>query len=137
MGAHGFVVPSGTGRALPAAGGELLAGAAQTQGAFSLITSHAPLGDRVPRHVHTDADESFYVLTGRYQVECGDDMFTAGAGDFVHLPCGLAHSYVVTEGPASMVILGVPGGLEHFFDDLAAGTDVGELSRRHQVTFLE
>ncbi len=54
----GFVLHAGTGLELPGAGGSVLAGAAQTDGAFSLLLSHAPAGDGGPLHVHDKESES-------------------------------------------------------------------------------
>jgi len=36
----------------------------------------------------------------------------------------------------SKLILAVPGGLEGFFDDLAAGADIDDLTHRHGMRFL-
>ncbi len=86
MTSSGFVVPAGGGRPVPGAGGSLLASAADTGGAFSLLLSHAPTGDRVPRHVHDTVDEAFYILDGQYRIRCGEQAWSAEAGDFVSLP---------------------------------------------------
>lgn len=59
----GFVVSAGGGRPVTGAGGSLLASAADTGDAFSLLLSHAPTGDHVPRHVHDAVDEAFYILS--------------------------------------------------------------------------
>lgn len=137
MNRPGFVVPAGSGRPLPAAGGRLLASATDTGGAFSLLVSHAPTGDHVPRHVHHETDEAFVVLSGRYRITCGEQTWDAGPHDFVHLPRAVPHAYRVVDGPAAMLVLAVPGGLEAFFDDLAAGASPDELTHRHGVTFLD
>jgi len=36
----------------------------------------------------------------------------------------------------SKLILAVPGGIEAFFDDLAAGVQLDDLTHRHGVRFL-
>lgn len=132
----GFAIGPGGGAPLPAAGGALLAGAAETDGRFSLIRSHAPAGDRVPRHVHRWTDECFYVLDGDYHIECGDEAFDAGPGTFVYLPRGIAHGYTVGDLPASTLVLAAPGGLEDFFADLEAGTGAEEILHRHGIAML-
>ena len=65
----GFIVSAGGGEPVPGAGGSLLASAADTGGAFSLLLSRAPTGDYVPRHVHDTVDEAFYVLDGQYRIQ--------------------------------------------------------------------
>lgn len=133
----GFVRHAGDGPLLPGAGGSVLAGAAETDGAFSLLLSHAPAGDGAPLHTHARESESFFVLAGTYQVECGDETFQAGAHDFVYLPAGVPHAWwVVSETPGTKLILAVPGGIESFFEDLVAGVSTDELTHRHGVDFL-
>lgn len=133
----GFVVSAETGRALPAAGGHLLASGADTGGAFSLLVSQVPSGDQVPLHVHEEVDEAFFILSGRYRVTCGEQTWHAKSHDFVYLPRKVPHAYEVTEGPAAKLILSTPGGIEAFFDDLEAGASPDELTHRHGVTFLQ
>lgn len=77
------------------------------------------------------------LLTGTYQVECGDETFQAGAHDFVYLPVGVPHAWwVVSETPGTKLILAVPGGIESFFEGLVAGVSIDELTHRHGVDFL-
>jgi len=134
---RGLHVPESMARPLPAAGGVVLAGSSDTGGRFTLIRTTVPAGDVTPLHRHTVMDESFYVLRGSYTVTCGDDIFEASAGDFVHLPRGLPHKYVAGPDGGEKLILGAPGGLEIFFDDWEAGMDFDALSRKHQIEFLE
>jgi quercetin dioxygenase-like cupin family protein len=133
----GFVVHAGGGKPVPGAGGFLLASSVDTGGAFSLLLSRSPAGDHVPRHVHHAVDEAFFVLSGQYRIECGDQTWTAAVDDFVFLPRGVAHSYDVVSGPARKLIIAVPGGIENFFDDLADGVDPTTLTHRHGVQFLD
>jgi len=133
----GFVLRADTGAPSPGAGGRILANASQTQGEFSLLLSNAPAGDGAPLHVHDRESESFFVLAGQYRIRCGDDTFEAGPRDFVHLPRGVPHAWTVTGASVgSKLILAVPGGIEAFFDDLAAGVQLDDLTHRHGVRFL-
>lgn len=132
----GFVRRAGEGPLLPGAGGSVLAGAVDTDGSFSLLLSHAPAGDAVPLHTHALESESFFVLAGTYQIDCGNETFEAGEQHFVHLPAGVPHAWrVVSETQGTKLILAVPGGIEAFFDDLVAGMSVDELTHRHGVQF--
>ncbi len=132
-----FHVTPDSGRPLPAAGGVLLADRAATGGGFTLIHGTVPPGDRTPLHRHRDEDESFLVRSGGLTVTCGDEVYEVAAGGFVHLPRGVPHRYVAGPSGADLLILATPAGLETFFDDLAAGVDPDELSRRHGVVFLD
>lgn len=133
---RGFVVRPEEGLALPAAGGQVLASAANTGGLFSLIRSHAPAGDQVPPHIHSSMDECFFVLDGTYKITCGEEGFEATPGSFVYLPRGVPHSYTVGAEAAAKLILTVPGGIENFFADFESGLDPEEMMHRHGVTFL-
>ena len=95
MTSSGFIVPADGGEPVPGAAGSLLASAADTGGAFSLLLSRAPAGDHVPRHVHDTVDEAFYILDGQYRIHCDDQTWTAAVGDFIFLPHGVLHSYDV------------------------------------------
>lgn len=136
MSRRGFAVPAGQGRRLPAAGAHLLASGPDTGGQFTLIETRVPPGDRVPRHVHHRMDECFYVLSGSYSVQCGEDTFEASPGTFVFLPRGVPHAYQAGPDGGAKLILAVPGGFEDFFDDWESGLEMEELAHRHQVTFL-
>ncbi len=133
----GFVLHAGTGPELPGAGGSVLAGAAQTDGAFSLLLSHAPAGDAAPLHVHDKESESFFVLAGQYQIQCDEEVFEAAEYDFVYLPRGIPHAWqVVSADAGTKLILAVPGGIEDFFHELANGASLEDLTHRHGVRFL-
>jgi quercetin dioxygenase-like cupin family protein len=86
-----------------------------TDGHLCLIETNAPAGHGPPLHVHADEHEAFYVLAGTLDVQCGDRRHLAGPGAFVFLPSGIPHTFRVVEGPARMLTLAVPGGLEAFF----------------------
>lgn len=132
----GFISGPHNARPLPAAGGILLADGRSTGGSFTLIESRVSGRDKTPLHVHHDMDECFYILEGHYTVVCGDDVFEAPAGTFVFMPRGVPHSYEAGPQGGAKIILGVPGGLEEFFDDMDADVDWQELGRRHKITFM-
>ncbi len=133
--ARGRCVRVGSGEPLPAAGGEVLVGGAETAERLSVLHSTTPPGDEVPAHVHHDLDECFFVLAGHYRVHCGEDTFEAEPGSLVYLPRQVPHSYQVGDTPGRKLIIGVPAGLEDFFRDLG-DVDLDELQHRHGVTFL-
>ncbi|MEN3308129.1 MAG: hypothetical protein V7603_4331 [Micromonosporaceae bacterium] len=94
------------------------AGGEQTGGAFTFLEWAAPAGFAPPRHVHHQEHEAFYLLDGEIIVECGDRRWTAGPGDFVFLPRGIAHSFVVSQGPVRGLQVTSPAGFERFIDEL-------------------
>jgi mannose-6-phosphate isomerase-like protein (cupin superfamily) len=86
----------------------------------SLTVIEATIDGGPPRHTHSREDESFYVLTGILEVECGEDRFRAGSGSFVFLPRNLPHVFRSVGGPATALLIVTPGGLDEYFAELSA-----------------
>lgn len=100
---------------------EILLSSAMTNGAMGMFRSEDQPGFGPPMHVHLDADETFYVLSGTVDFARGDDRLTVGAGGAVHIPRGTPHTFRVRdEGPAKMLTILTPGGFEGFFAEVAA-----------------
>jgi quercetin dioxygenase-like cupin family protein len=91
------------------------AGGEQTNGAFMFLEWSAPAGFGPPLHRH---DEAFYLLEGGIQVDCGDKRWRAGPGDFVFLPRGIPHTFVVSDGPVRGLQITAPAGFERFIEEL-------------------
>jgi quercetin dioxygenase-like cupin family protein len=90
------------------------AGTEQTGGAFAFIEWSAPAGFGPPLHQHDAEDEAFYLLAGQITANCGDRQWTAGPGDFVFLPRGIPHTFLVSDGPAHGLQITAPAGFERF-----------------------
>jgi mannose-6-phosphate isomerase-like protein (cupin superfamily) len=69
-----------------------------------IIEHHIGPGTAAPLHVHHDVDDSSYLLQGQLAIRCGDDSFTAAAGDYVSLPKGIPHT-VSNIGTGDAVLL--------------------------------
>ncbi|HEX8859102.1 MAG TPA: cupin domain-containing protein [Actinomycetes bacterium] len=113
---RGYVV--GPGEGVPGRGPEVKASGQSTAGSLTVIEVSIDGGP--PRHTHTHEDESFYVLTGTLEVECGDDRFQAGRGSFVFLPRNLPHVFRSVGGRATALLIVTPGGLDEYFAELSA-----------------
>jgi mannose-6-phosphate isomerase-like protein (cupin superfamily) len=102
----------------------IVARAADTNGAYALVSAWAPAGSGPPLHVHHGADEAFYILEGELTIVCGDDEFRAGAGSFALLPRDVPHTFVV-EGGRDVRLLNLlsPGGSEAFFAEAGSPAD--------------
>ncbi len=93
--------------------------AASTGGELFLMEALVPSGFSPPLHVHHDEHESFYLLEGALDIVCGGERYHAAAGDFMFLPRGIAHTFrVVSERPARILNISVPGGAEGFFREV-------------------
>ncbi|HEY7431619.1 MAG TPA: cupin domain-containing protein [Streptosporangiaceae bacterium] len=110
-----YVVPAGTGLANEPS---LKASQLSTGGAVSVFETSIDIGPRY--HVHEREDECFYVLDGELSVRCEDERYAAGAGSFVFLPRGRPHTFRGAGGPARLLLIAVPGGIEHYFREISA-----------------
>jgi len=61
-------------------------------------------GGHAPLHVHHDLDDSFYLLSGRIAVRCGEDELVAEAGDYVSQPKGVPHTFFVLDGKPAVIL---------------------------------
>jgi quercetin dioxygenase-like cupin family protein len=139
-----LIVPPAGGERLSVRGGSTLefkAVAATTGGAFSLHERHVPAGGgRPPAHVHPDRVEAFWVLDGVAEFELDGQLETAGAGSFVLVPGGVAHTFGATHDTAAHVLVWHAPALDDYFRELAElwslpappdrGTELA-LMRRH------
>jgi len=113
---RGYV--AGPGEGVPGRGPDVKASGRSTGG--SLTVMEFAIDGGPPRHTHTREDESFYVVTGALDVECGDDRFEAGPGSFVFLPRNVPHVFRSVGGTATGLLIITPGGLDDYFADLHA-----------------
>jgi mannose-6-phosphate isomerase-like protein (cupin superfamily) len=111
------VLRPGEGRALWFLGNlvTVKAAAEDTSGRVSVVEFLNPPGFAPPVHRHLHEDEMFLVLEGAARFRCGDEELTAGPGDFVLLPAGLPHTFLVSpDGPLRTLQITTPGGFEDF-----------------------
>jgi mannose-6-phosphate isomerase-like protein (cupin superfamily) len=118
---------AGPGEGIGGDGPDVKATAATTAGALTVMESVIRQGP--PRHVHTHEDECFYVLDGTVAVTCGDEAFEAGPRGFVFLPRGLAHTFRAAQGEARVLMIAVPGGIEHYFGEINNAASTAEQER--------
>ena len=135
----GYVLPEDAGLTdvwFPATGGRYTfkTGAEQTEGRLMQVLCWETRGAAPPLHLHSDADESWYILDGEITFFLGDSRTDAGAGDFVFGPQGVPHTYLVTSESArfitSFATAGTQGpagaGLEGFCREMGVPVREGE-----------
>ena len=106
----------------------LKATAATTGGALTVAHFVNPPGFAPPLHRHLNEDEMFYVLGGRGRFRCAGQELDAGPGDFLLLPKGEPHTFLVgPDEPLQMVQLTTPAGFENF------ATAVSEPARERRL----
>lgn len=98
---------------------------AQTRGQLTIAELLNPPGFAPPLHRHVVEDELFYVLSGNAEFRCDGQVLPAGPGDFVMLPVGLPHTFLVGEDePLRVLQITTPAGFEEFA--AAAGQPAAE-----------
>ena len=75
------------------------------EGAWPIVIEMAvPPGGHTPLHIHTNLDDSFYLLSGRMAIRSGDETFVAHAGDYVTQPAGVPQTFfALDEKPAVLL----------------------------------
>ncbi|MFY1668384.1 cupin domain-containing protein [Plantactinospora sp. WMMB334] len=104
------------------------ADSAETGDRVTVVEFVNPPGFAPPLHRHLAEDEMFYVLSGTVEFRCDGEVFPAGPGDFVLLPAGLAHTFLVgPDEPLRTLQITAPSGFERF------AADVGEPARERRL----
>jgi quercetin dioxygenase-like cupin family protein len=96
--------------------------ASETAGGFSQVEIADPCGTAPPMHIHHNDDEAFYVLEGELTLFADGARIDAGPGDYVFVPRGTNHAYLVRSETARMLVTFSPAGFEDVF--VAAGVGV-------------
>src|SRR5918995_6035775 len=86
--------------------------AEQTGGQYTLVEILAPEGFASPLHVHHFEDEAFYILEGEMTFYVGDQTIKAQPGSFLFGPKDVPHAFNVDRGPARLLFVLSPAGLE-------------------------
>ena len=90
----------------------------ETGGAYFAMEAIVPPGGGPPPHIHRNEDETLYVVEGHVEILLGDDVVTAGAGDFVNVPRGEVHRFHnAGDTTMRMILTFTPAGIEKFFEE--------------------
>jgi quercetin dioxygenase-like cupin family protein len=98
-----------------------------TDGRFSLLEQHMPLGSAPIPHVHNFTDEWFYILDGSMDALVGGQEITAKTGDTLWIPRGTVHSFKVTSEICRVLNAYEPAGVEQTIMSLAQPAERREL----------
>jgi quercetin dioxygenase-like cupin family protein len=98
-----------------------------------------------PLHVHRKQDETIHVVTGRFRVRIGDELFDLDERGFAYMPAGIPHAFVnLTDEDGELIMTFTPGGGAPFFAELAPATRaehpdraaVAAIFERHDMSLL-
>jgi quercetin dioxygenase-like cupin family protein len=89
--------------------------AAETGGAFLLFEDLMAQGKTTPLHLHTNEDETLYVLEGEILVHLDGKNYPVGPRGVAIAPRGVPHAFLVTSPTARVLTLQTPGSAEAFY----------------------
>jgi quercetin dioxygenase-like cupin family protein len=89
--------------------------ARETAGGFSQVEISDPRGTAPPMHIHHHDDEAFYVLDGELTLFADGARIDAGPGDYVFVPRGTEHAYLVRSSMCRVLVTFSPAGFEDVF----------------------
>lgn len=100
--------------------------AEESRGAYAVMEVVLPPRLLVPPHVHTCEDELSIVLDGTLGVRVEDEDYALGVGSFIFKPRGIPHAvWNPGDAPNRCIEIISPGGLEHYFAELASVVKAG------------
>jgi len=115
-----------------------------TGGRFSFYEVSVPAGESSLRHLHHDADETFLVVEGEFEITIGEQAHRTTPGMLVYGPRAVPHSFRNSGGQTStMLCIMAPAGIETFFSELSTlvgahpapqWEDLRLLAERHRIT---
>ena len=128
-GRRGFVLRPGEGRGIDMGNFRMSVKAAgdDTAQAFSLLEAEEPPNFGPPMHIHHDAAEAFYVLSGEYRIFVEDEEHVCPAGSFIYIPAGVPHGFRVGGVPSRKLNIYTPAAMVGYFDELSRAITRGEM----------
>jgi mannose-6-phosphate isomerase-like protein (cupin superfamily) len=94
------------------------AGGEETEGRFALLDQTMPPSYAVPRHIHLDEDEAWYLLEGSMTFYCGDHVIEAGERGWVLAPRGIPHTFKVGAKGARALTFSFPSKFGDFVAEM-------------------
>ncbi len=85
---------------------------------YEFVEQRGRHGFGAPVHSHERETEGFYVLNGDMTFILDNKKIYTSAGDFLFVPSGAKHAFVVDSKEARFLTIIAPPGLEAFFDEL-------------------
>lgn len=86
--------------------------ARDTGGRLAMVEYRARPGNEPPPHVHLWEHEMYFVLEGKIEFHCEDQVETVGSGETIFLPKGKAHAFYIRSKYLRTLILSLATGEE-------------------------
>jgi len=94
------------------------AGGEETDGKFALLDQTMPPGYAVPRHIHVEEDEAWYLLEGSMTFYCGGHVIEAAKYGWVFAPRGIPHTFKVGSEGARALTFAFPSSFADFVAEM-------------------
>ena len=109
----------------------------QTDGAYCVCEMTTMPGDGVSLHVHDRDEEFYYILEGAYEMQAGDERFTAKAGSMVVIPRDVPHQFRnAGDVPAWALMIFRPGGFDELEAEIRQAAAAGTLDQKQRQAIL-
>jgi len=127
-------VLSGAGRPLQSLGVTHKLTSDQTRGAFYICEAVFGPESGSPLHIHHYEDEVIHVLEGEIEIRLDRDKLHVPVGGIAHLPKKIPHALQnPSKTPLRIMVHAIPGGLEHYFEEVNAALEGGILDAELHV----
>ena len=95
--------------------------AADTGGQYTLVEDNLKANFALGLHMHRYHAETFYILEGSLDFFVDGEWVTAVPGVCLHIPPGIPHACVMSEGysGARMLMIFQPAGFDQYLEELA------------------
>jgi len=109
----------------------------QTDNAYCVCEMTTPPGEGVTLHVHDRDEEFYYILEGTYEIEAGDEKFTARTGSMLVIPQDVPHQFRnAGTVPARALMIFRPGGFDELVGEIRQASAAGKLDEKQRDAIL-
>jgi mannose-6-phosphate isomerase-like protein (cupin superfamily) len=110
----------------------------QTGGAYYLCEAVFGPESGSPFHIHHREAEVIYVLEGVIEIRLAEEKLLIPAGGVVHLPREIPHAlYNPLRQDLKIMVHAIPGGLEHYFDEMESALQNGPLDNETFISISQ
>ncbi len=89
----------------------------ETNGLLSIVEISTPPQSGPPLHIHRREDQTFYIVEGEFEIQCGDQRFQVTRGTITFLPRNIPHTYRNSGNtPGTLLEINTPAGFEQFYE---------------------
>ncbi|WP_353533079.1 cupin domain-containing protein [Cognatishimia sp. WU-CL00825] len=98
---------------------------ADTGGHYTLMEDNLEANFKLGLHLHCYHAETFYILEGSVDFYIDGDWMTAALGTCLHVPPGVEHACIISEGcdAARMLMIYQPSGFDQYLEELVKFSD--------------